>query len=92
MEQMETHVGKMETQLAVWGAKLDELLANAGEADTEAKADYHKRVHALKAKYQVAQAKLAEVKVEGGEKWATFKDGLEVAWKDLEVALNELSS
>lgn len=92
MKEMETHVGKMETQLAVWGAKLDELKAKADKADTRAEAGYHKRVHALEAKYHVAQSKLAAGKAAGSEKWSTFKGGVEVAWKDLEAAFKELSS
>lgn len=92
MESTETHVGTMQAQLATWGAKLDELLAKAGEADAEAKVDYHERVEALKAKYQSAKAKLEQSKAAGSDKWETFKGDLEVVWKDLEVAFTELSN
>jgi len=92
MEQMKEHVGKLEAQLAQWGAKLDLLQADVDLADTEAKIAYHTRVSALKAKYEVAQTRLGELKTAGSEKWETFKDGVEIAWKDLEAAFQELAN
>lgn len=92
MQQVEEHVGKLEAQLAQWGAKLDELLADADLADAEAKIDYRRRVDALKSKYDVAHARLAEFKAAGSDKWETFKTGVEIAWKDLEAAFQELSN
>lgn len=92
MEKMEAHVGKMEAQLAQWGARLDELVASAKEAEPEAESDYHKRVDELKAKYHDAQAKLAEVRAAGSDKWETIKEGVESAWYELEIAFKKLSS
>jgi hypothetical protein len=82
----------MEKQLQHWGAKLDELVANAKEADKEADIDYHHRVDELKAKYHVAQAKLEELRDVGGDKWDTIKTGFESAWYELEVAFKKLSN
>jgi peptidoglycan hydrolase CwlO-like protein len=92
METREAHVGKMETQLKQLGAKLDELVAKAGEAGTEAKSDYRKRIDDLKSKHQTAQSKLDELKVAGSEKWETFKTGVESAWNELEDAFKKLKS
>ena len=90
MEGPEGHVGKMEAQLSRWGAKLDGLVAKAEKAGTEMKIDQRKRLDDLKAKYQIAQSKLGELKAAGNEKWATLKTGVENAWKDLEAAFKKL--
>jgi peptidoglycan hydrolase CwlO-like protein len=92
METAEAHVGKMETQLKQWGAKLDDMLAKAEEVGAEAKVDYRKRTDDLKAKYKVAQSKFAEFKAAGSENWATLKTGVESAWTELEGAFKKLTN
>jgi hypothetical protein len=92
MEPTETHVGKLEAQLAEWGAKLDSLVEDAERADSDAQDDYRKRVAAVKVKYEIAHTRLSELRTASGEKWDTFKAGVEVAWKDLEAAFQSLSN
>jgi septation ring formation regulator EzrA len=82
----------METQLKQWGARLDEIVAKVEKAGTAVKADHRKRVDDLKAKYQAAQSRLAEVKAAGGEKWETLKTGVESAWSELEAAFKKLKN
>jgi hypothetical protein len=82
----------MEAQLKQWGARLDQIVAKAAKAGTEVNVERHKRVDELKAKYQAAQAKFGEFKTAGGEKWETFKTGVETAWKDLEAAFKNLKN
>jgi len=84
------HVAKMETRLTQWGAKLDALVAKAEKAGTEAKVDYRKRVRDLKAKYQVAQSRVDQLRAASSEKWDTLKDGAESAWNELEAAFKKL--
>jgi hypothetical protein len=92
MKVTEANVGKMETQLKQWGAKLDELVAQAEEAGTEAKLDYRARVYALKAKHQLARSQLDQLRATGSEKWATLKTDVEGAWNELEVAFRKLTN
>jgi hypothetical protein len=91
MKKMEAHIGKMETQLKQWGAKLDELVAKAERAGTEAKIDYRKRIDDLKSKHKAAQSKLDELRAGGSEKWETLKAGVESAWNELEVAFKKMT-
>ncbi|HEY3493933.1 MAG TPA: hypothetical protein VGK73_04575 [Polyangiaceae bacterium] len=92
METMELHVAKMETQLSQWGEKLDQLVAKADVAAVEATLDYHKRVDELKGKYQLARAKLDELKTaESSEKWEIIQAGVESTWNELELALTKLT-
>jgi peptidoglycan hydrolase CwlO-like protein len=92
MEKTEDHVGKLETQLKQWGARLDELVAKADRAGTAARIDNRKRIDDLKAKVHAAQAKLDEVKTAGSEKWETLKTGVESAWSELELAFKKLKN
>jgi hypothetical protein len=92
MKVEEANVGKMETQLQQWGAKLDELVAQLEEAGTEAKLDYRERIDALKAKHRLAQSQLDELKAARNEKWETVKTGLEGAWNELEFAFQKLTN
>jgi predicted nucleic acid-binding Zn-ribbon protein len=89
-DKMDEHVGKMETQLKHWGAKLDELKAKAEAAGTDAKADLQKRFTELKAKHQQAHTKLSEIKAAGHEKWGTLKAGAEHVWHDVDEAFKKL--
>lgn len=84
-------VSKLEDQLKLWGAKLNELAAKADVAGQEAKIDARKRLDDLKAKIKVARAKLDEAKAAGGDKWDKFKSGIESSWKELEGAFQKLT-
>ena len=89
MENSQGPVGKMETQLKLWGARLDQVLAKAEKAGSELSAERRKRVDELKAKYQAAQTRLAEAKAAGSEKWEVLKTGIESAWRELEAAFKK---
>ncbi len=91
MKTKEVHLGKMETRLKRWGAKLDKLVATAEDVDTDAKVDYRKRIADLKSKHRVAESKFDELKAAGDAEWDTIKNGVESAWGDLDVAWKTLS-
>jgi hypothetical protein len=92
METVESHVGKLESQLRTWGARLDEMVAKVEAASTEAKGDYRKRLDELKKKYKVAESRFGELKRAGSGKWETFRGGIESAWNDLERAFRKLTN
>ncbi|HEU4732492.1 MAG TPA: hypothetical protein VFT22_31570 [Kofleriaceae bacterium] len=84
-------LSKLEDQLKLWGAKLNELAAKVDVAGKEAKIDARKRLDDMKAKIEVAQSKLDEAKAAGGDKWDKFKSGIESSWKELESAFQKLT-
>ena len=92
MEDKETHVAKLETQLKRWGAQLDELVAKAKGAEAKARSDYRKGIDELKAKHQAAQAKLDELKAAGSDKWESLKAGAESVWNEIEAAFKKLKN
>ena len=92
MEKTQENLGKFETQLKQWGAKLDEFVAKADRAGTTARIDNRKRIDDLRAKCQAAQSKLDEVRTAGSERWESFKTDVESAWGELEIAFKKLSN
>ena len=90
MEPVESHLGKLETQLRTWGARLDEMVARVDAARTQASGDYRKRLDEVKAKYKVAETRFGELRKAGGAKWETFQGGIESAWNDLDMAFRKL--
>jgi division protein CdvB (Snf7/Vps24/ESCRT-III family) len=87
---VEKTVSKLEDQLKLWGAKLNELAAKADVAGKEAKIDARKHLDEMKANLKVAQSKLDEAKTAGADKWDKFKSGIESSWKELEGAFQKL--
>jgi hypothetical protein len=90
MDNTQENIGKRETQLRQWGARLDQVVAKAEKVGAEVNAAKRQRVDEVRTKYQAAQSKLDECKAAGSEKWETFKTGLETAWSDLETAFKKL--
>jgi len=79
----DTNLSKLEAQLEVWSAKLN-------EAATKTKNESSKQLDDLRSKLAVARTKLDEAKAAGSEKWETFKDGVERTWKDIEGTFQKL--
>jgi ElaB/YqjD/DUF883 family membrane-anchored ribosome-binding protein len=90
MKTVVAHVEKIEAELKQWAVKLDELMAKAGQATAETKAEYRLQLQDLKAKHRIAQTKLGELKASHKDRWDTFTSGVEGAWRDFEVAFQKL--
>lgn len=85
-------IGKLEDQLTLWKAKLNELAAKTQAAGHEAKVNASKKeLEDLRLKIATAQAKLDESKAAGGDKWESFKDGIASSWSELEEAFKGLT-
>ena len=88
--QVDKTVSKLEGQLKLWAAKLNEVGARAGVARQQAKIDSRKQVDALKDRLAAAQTKLDEAKAAGSEKWDAFRHDVERTWQELERAFKKL--
>ncbi|MBL0215403.1 MAG: coiled coil domain-containing protein [Myxococcales bacterium] len=88
---IDTTVSKLEDQLKLWGAKLNELVARAEVAGQETKIDARKHLDDLKAKLAAARTKLDDAKAAGEGRWESFKSGVEHSWKELEGAFQKLT-
>lgn len=88
---VERTVSKLEDQLELWAAKLNELAAKAEVKSHETKIDTRKHLEDAKAKLAVARSRLDEAKTAGAGRWDKFKAGVESAWKELETAFHDLA-
>ncbi len=84
-------VTKLQNDLEMWGAKLNELLAKAEVAGQEATVDARKHLEDATDKLAAARGKLEEAKGTGEDKWEEFKIGLERSWRELERAFHKLA-
>lgn len=88
---IDSNVSRLEDQLELWGARLNELVAKAEVAGQESKIDARRHLDDIKQKLADAHTKLDQVKAAGGDKWDDFKTGVEASWKDLEGAFHKLT-
>jgi hypothetical protein len=90
METAGQQLGKIETRLRQLGAKLARMAAKASEAGAEVKLDYRKEIDHAKDKHAAVHSKLAAFRAANGQKWDSFRSGVESAWQDLENAFKAL--
>ena len=88
--ELDRNVSKLEDQLKLWTAKLNEVAARVGVAGQEAKIASRKQVDELKTRLESARSKLEEAKAAGSEKWEVFRQGVEHTWQELEGAFKKL--
>jgi hypothetical protein len=77
MSTHDTHVdktvAKLEDQLDLWGARLNELVARAEVVGMEVKIDSKKGLNEFKTKLDAARSTLDGVKAAGSDKWGTSR-------------------
>jgi hypothetical protein len=83
METVGQEVGKIETRLRQLGAKLDRLVAKADEVGPDGEIDYRRRIDHVRDKRALVQSRLDAYKAANGQKWESFKGGVETAWHEL---------
>lgn len=88
----DVHVGRIETQLLHWAARLHDLTAHAEVDGSGVPVERHSGIADLESKYQATQTKLAAWQTVRDMKWGTCKLRVEQAWNDLESAFEDLRS
>jgi len=83
METAGQELGEIETRLRQLGAKLDRMVAKADEVGTDANTDYRKRIDRVRDKQALVQSRLDAYRAANGQKWESFKGGVETAWREL---------
>jgi len=87
---IDKNLSKLEEQLKLWGAKLNEVMAKASVAGQEAKIESRKQLDELKSKLDGARSKLDEAKAAGSDKWESLKEGVAHTWEEVEDAFKKL--
>lgn len=86
---MEKNLAKLEAQLHLWSAKLDELAARTAVKGEEAKIESRMVLDELKSQLGELQGMLDEAKATGAARWQILRRGIERAWSDLENAFKK---
>ena len=86
---MEGVAEQMETQLRLWGLKIDRLAAKTEIAGAQIGFDTLMHIDELKALHAIAEAKLLELKGAGDTSRARLETEMTNAGKDLEAAFNQ---
>jgi hypothetical protein len=86
----DTYVGRIDTQLLHWRARLDDLAAHADVDGAQISLGRPSGIDDLESKYQATRTKLAAWQAASGMKWGTCKLRVEQAWDDLEGAFEDL--
>jgi len=87
MDKDEAYQEKMEAQLKLLSARIDELKAKAQKAKTEAKIEYMEGLDALEKKRNDVKTRLEEVKKVGKSAGKDLKAGIEASLFDLKKAV-----
>lgn len=79
---------KMEAQMNILNAKIEEFNARAKKAKAEAKIEYNKNLEDLKMKRDALKSKLQQMKEAGGKAGEELKAGVQKAMDDLKTAVD----
>ena len=85
MGQKEAYLEKIEAQLKVWSAKIEELKAKAEKASADKKIELHQMIDDLRARKEQAQKNLNEIKAAGAETWEKLKSKTDEAMDDVKT-------
>ena len=91
-EKKKAYQEKIEAQLKEWGARIDGLKARAEASGADLKIKYGKQIDDLRARQEIVQQKLRELKASGGETWEGIKSGIDKNMDDLRGTFDQAVS
>jgi hypothetical protein len=89
MNKKEAFKQKMEAELELAQAKLDQFKAKAKSSAADARIKYTKQVDELEQKVAATRVRLKELGEAGDDAWEQLKDGVESAWGALSAAIRD---
>ena len=92
MSSRDEYVEKMKTQLDQWNAEIAKWDAKSQEAQAEARAEYDKRLEALKQQREQAMYQMKLLQAAAGEAWVEMMRGTDEAWARMREAFDKASS
>jgi len=87
MNMKDAYQDKMDARLREWQANIDALKARADQAGAEQRIKYYEEIESLRTKQQHVHERLEELRTAGTDAWEEIKAGVEVAWTDLQDAV-----
>jgi hypothetical protein len=92
MSTKEAYKQKIEAELELAQAKLDQFKAQAKISTADARIKYAKHVDEIEHRVGATKAKLKELGEASEDAWEQLKDGVESAWGALSVAMRNAAA
>ena len=92
MQKRDEYVEKMKAQLDQWNGEIAKWEAKAGEAQAEARAEFDKRLEAVRQQREQALAQLRQMQSAAGDAWLDMMKGTDEAWARMREAFEKASS
>jgi lipid II:glycine glycyltransferase (peptidoglycan interpeptide bridge formation enzyme) len=92
MPNRDEYVEKMKNQLDQWNAEIAKWEVKSREAQAEARAEYDKRLEALKQQREQAMYQMKLLQAAAGEAWVEMMRGTDEAWARMREAFDKASS
>lgn len=92
MTNRDEYVEKMKTQLDQWNAEIAKWEVKSREAQAEARAEYDKRLEALKQHRDQAMYQMKLLQAAAGEAWVDMMRGTDEAWARMREAIDKAGS
>ena len=92
MQKRDEYVEKMKAQLDQWNGEIAKWEAKAGEAQAEARAEFDKRLEAVRQQREQALAQLRQMQGAAGDAWLDMMKGTDEAWARMREAFEKASS
>lgn len=92
MNMKDAYKQKIEAELKLVQAKIEELKAKSKLYATDVHVKYVEQVEELERKFDATKAKLKELDEAGEEKWEHFKEDVESAWEILSKAVKDAAA
>lgn len=91
MSTKEAYKQKLDAELEIAKARLDEFKAKAKSMSADTRINYDKHLEELEHSVQTAKAKLTELGEAGGDGWEKLKEGVEKAVKGLSNKISDVT-
>ena len=92
MEKRDEYVAKMKAQLDQWNGEIAKWEAKASEAQAGARADFDKRLEAVRQQREQAMVQLRLMQSAAGDAWLDMMKGTDQAWASMREAFEKASS
>lgn len=91
MGKKEEYIEKLDEQLKVWSARIDELAGKAEHEALEHKTKLQREIEEFKVRHLEAQFKLRQMSETTGDAWEKLAAGMDKAWADMKEAVHQIA-
>lgn len=91
MGNKEEYMAKLNAQLKVWSARMDEFAEKAEHEALEHKTKLQREIEEFKTRRLEAQLKLRQMKETTGDAWEALVAGLDRAWADMKETVGRIA-